>query len=101
MSASALASRRINVQSSYTTTTDHSSTDPTPPCEEAVYKRSLDDEKVKTVDLISEMEQTSDVNIFGPHRDEELMVEGNGKNTGKGEIDRACWKRERVPMRTS
>lgn len=61
---STLASRRIIEQSSYRTTPDQSSADPTPACGEAVYKTSLDDEKMNTVNLILEMEQTPTVKRF-------------------------------------
>lgn len=90
MPASSLASRRIIEQSSYTTTPDQSSTDPTPPCGEAMYKRSLDDEKIKTVDSILQMKQISDTEIFEPPSEK---VEGNEKNTRKRAIDRVCSKK--------
>lgn len=50
---SALASRKIIEESSYTTTPDQFSADPTPPCGEAIYrKKPIDAEKLKTVNMI-------------------------------------------------
>lgn len=92
MPASALASRRIIEQSSYTTTPDQSPADATPPCGEAVYKRSLDAEKIKTVDLILQMEQTTDAQTFEPCSKETSSVEGNTK-TGNKPVDREDFKK--------
>lgn len=91
MPASALASRRIIDQSSYTTTPDQTPTDATPPCGEAVYKRSLDAEKIKTVDLILQMQQTMDARTFELCSEETSAVEGN-KKTGNKSVDREGFK---------
>lgn len=65
--ASALASRKIIEESSYTTTPNQSSADPTPPCGEAVYrKKPLDAEKLKTVNTILKRDQTGDSKTFKP-----------------------------------
>lgn len=90
---STLASRRIIEQSSYTTTPDQSSADATPACGETVYKTSLDDEKMNTVNLILEMEQTSGVKVFQPHGEEQPMDGRNEERTSKKAIDRAGLKK--------
>lgn len=79
MPASALASRRLIEQSSYTTTPAQSPNDPTPPCGEAVYKRSLDAEEIKTVDLILQKEQNSDTKHFEPPGRNVSITERNEK----------------------
>lgn len=91
--ASALASRKIIEQSSYTTTPGQSSADPTPPCGEMVYQTSLDDEKIRIVDSILAMEQTSDAEAYEPRREEESSDGRNEKSTSKTAIDRASLKK--------
>lgn len=90
---STLASRKIIEQSSYTTTPDQSSADPTPACGEAVYKTSLNTEKMQTVNLILEMEQTSGAKVFQPHNEEEPMDDRKEERTSKKAIDRAGLKK--------
>lgn len=93
MPASALASRRIIEQSSYSTTPNQSSTDATPPCGEAVYKRSLDDDKINNVDLFLEMEQISDSELLEPHSRKEFILGGNEDNTSNRVVDRVFLKK--------
>lgn len=81
MPASSLASRRIIEQSSYTTTPDQSPNDPTPPCGEAVHKRSLNAEEMKTVDLILQMEQNSHAKTFEPPSREISITEQNERKS--------------------
>jgi hypothetical protein len=67
MPASALASRRIIEESSYTTTPDQSSADGILSCGEAVvHEKSLDTEKMKAVDMILQMNQSSNDDGFEP-----------------------------------
>lgn len=69
--ASALASRRIIEESSYTTTPDQSSADGIPSCGEAVvHEKSLDGEKMKAVDMLLQMNQSSNDDGFEPSTEE-------------------------------
>ena len=88
MPASSLASRRIIEQSSYTTTPAQSPTDPTPPCGETVYKRSLDAQNIETVDLILQTEQHSDTKMFESPSRKISMLERNEKRKRNKSVHR-------------
>lgn len=87
MSGSALASRRIIEESSYATTPDQSSADPTPPCGEAVYrKKPLDTENLKTVDMILKMGQARDGETLRPPSKKTSTIGSSEKSTDKESI---------------
>lgn len=80
MPASALASRQIIDQSSYTTTPNQSPTDPTPSCGEYMYKRSLDNEEIKDIDFILEMERESQAESTSLRTERDHMAAGKKEN---------------------
>lgn len=92
MPASALASRQIIEQSSYTTTPDQSSTDPTPPCGEAVFKKPFDADSLQKVDLYLQIEQRCHAEDIESCRGK--MIEGMEKKKTTGRQTDIAQKRE-------